>query len=271
MKIYVRVSNPGISAGGKKKHIDGFDKINCIKNYVNEFGADNITIVGDRLSPVFRSQIEDMKADGHSNDYENIPSLNLRIVDVDNGTGAGTFRDALELAIDENDDYDPVMLLEDDFAFLPGARKATIEACKKYDTAFVTTYDHPDKYMNPEEGGNPLVKDHGEVTRLVRTESTHWKITNSTVMSFSTLTANLKLHYNALMKFSEGNITNSFGFFMEMAQRGVACISSVPGLSTHLEESWLSPYVDWKNFNYYSHMPKTKLPNKHEDTNNFSM
>ena len=56
--------------GGKKQRIKGFDKLDCIRNLVQEFGADNITIIADSLSETFKQQIETLKPYHHSNDTE---------------------------------------------------------------------------------------------------------------------------------------------------------------------------------------------------------
>ena len=82
MKTYLRLSNQNASAGGKKQRIKGFDKLDCIRNLVQEFGADNITIIADSLSETFKQQIETLKPFCHSNDVQNVPNLNLRILRV---------------------------------------------------------------------------------------------------------------------------------------------------------------------------------------------
>ena len=61
MKVYLRLSNQNASAGGKKQRIKGFDKLDCIKNLVVEFGKENITIIADSLSETFKQQIETLK------------------------------------------------------------------------------------------------------------------------------------------------------------------------------------------------------------------
>ena len=107
-------------------------------------------------------------------------------------------------------------------------------------------YDHPDKYINKEDGGNYFIEDKGEVTRLIKTNSVHWKITNSTVMSFATKVSRLKEDYDLIIKYSTNNITDSFGFFTELSQtKETPVLSSVPGYSTHCESLWLSPLTDW--------------------------
>jgi hypothetical protein len=228
MKIYYRLSN--LEAGISKKKIPNATKQHCLENCITEFGKENITILGDRLNNETRDYVE---------------SLNLKLIEVNNGSGAGTFRDALDLAVKENKDSDLVYLLEDDFLHKPNSKNLLIEGLSKYN-AYITLYDHPDKYLNKENGGNPFIEQEGEVTRLVKTDSIHWKITNSTVMSFAAKISRLKDDYDLLLKYSSQNITDSFRFFMELNQtKGIPVLSSVPGYSTHCESAWLSPLTNW--------------------------
>tara|TARA_B110000902_G_scaffold256914_1_gene324348 strand:- start:9 stop:707 length:699 start_codon:yes stop_codon:yes gene_type:complete len=228
IKVYYRLSN--LEAGVSKTKITNATKKHCLENCVKEFGKENITILGDRLNK-------------ETKDFVN--SLDLKLIEVDNGNGSGTFRDALDLAIKENKDSDLVYLLEDDFLHKPKSKDYLIEGLTNYN-AYITLYDHPDKYINKEDGGNPFIEDKGELTRLIKTNSLHWKITNSTVMSFAVKVSRLKEDYDLLMKYSSNNITDSFRFFTELSQsKGIPIISSIPGYSSHCEAAWLSPLTDW--------------------------
>tara|TARA_R110002153_G_scaffold220191_1_gene372677 strand:- start:1592 stop:2290 length:699 start_codon:yes stop_codon:yes gene_type:complete len=228
IKVYYRLSN--LEAGISKKKIPNATKKHCLENCILEFGLENITILGDKLN-------------NETKDYVN--SLKLKLIEVNNGTGSETFRDALNLAIEECNEEDMVYLLEDDFLHKPNAKKLLIEGLSTYD-AYVTLYDHPDKYINKENGGNPFIQQGGEVTRLFKTKSVHWKITNSTVMSFAAKVSRLKSDYDLILKNSSSNITDSFSFFTELSKtKGIPVISSIPGFSTHCEALWLSPLTDW--------------------------
>jgi hypothetical protein len=228
IKVYYRLSNQ--EAGVSKKKMVGATKEHCLKNTIKIFGVNNITVVGDRLNDETR---------------QNVELLGLRLLLVDNGNGSRTFRDALDQAIKENDDNVMVYLLEDDFLHLPSSNIKLSEILNQYD-CYATLYDHPDKYIDASSGGNPFIIGGGEDTKLFKTETSHWKITNSTVMSFAARVSRLKQDYDMLMKYSDGHITDSFRFFCELRQqKGIPVVSSIPGCSTHCETAWLSPLTDW--------------------------
>lgn len=228
MKVYYRLSNQ--SAGGHKNKLPHATKQHCLENAVAVFGKDNVVVIGDTLN---------------EETIQMVNSLGVRLAQVSNGNGSGTFRDALDLALEENNGNDIVYLLEDDFLHKPEARAILEEGVRTYN-GYVTGYDHPDKYLEKTLGGNPFIESGGEVTRLVKTRSSHWKITNSTVMSFVATHNRLKTDKDLLYKYSSNKITDSFALFLELSQQhGIPCMSSVPGVSTHVEASWLSPLTDW--------------------------
>ncbi len=229
INVYYRLSN--FEAGISKKKIPNATKQHCLENCIKEFGRKNITVIGDTLNDETKQFVLDKK---------------LRLIEVENGTGAGTFRDALDTAIEENNLGEMVYLLEDDFLHLPNSAKYLKEGIVRT-PLYITLYDHPDKYINKEQGGNPQIEQNGEVTRLIKTDSVHWKLTNSTVMSFACRVERLIEDYDLLMKYSNSHITDSYGLFMELSQtKQISALSSIPGYSTHCESAWLSPLTNWE-------------------------
>tara|TARA_Y100000004_G_scaffold191865_1_gene251405 strand:+ start:4322 stop:5107 length:786 start_codon:yes stop_codon:yes gene_type:complete len=258
--VYYRLSNPGKEAGQSKLKISNWDKLKSLRNCVDVFGAENITIIGDRLSKKFKKQIQDMKVRCASNDIENAPKLNLKIVDVDNGNGCDTYHDARKLAMEERDDEDIVYLLEDDFLHKPECPQLIYEAINTWgDNAYVSLYDHPDKYLDANLGGNPRIQMGGEVTRLMKSASVHWKVTNSTVMSFACKVKVLKEDDTFHHTWNQGNITDSYGMFTALASTGKGVLTSVPGYSTHVEQAWVSPFTDWTDESQYFYTKTPKL------------
>lgn len=228
IKVYYRLAPK--PAGSKKNKIDNATKKHCLENTVQIFGKDNVTVVGDNLTDDLKQFIENFK---------------VKYVPVNFGNGSETFRKAVELAIRENDESDFVYLLEDDFLHLPNSKKLLLEALNEWD-CYVTLYDHPDKYIDAIVGGNPQIEGGGEVTKLLMTDSVHWKMTNSTVMTFACRVKRLEEDLEIIKKYSKGSITDSYGMFTELRDKDITVISSVPGNSTHCEEKWLSPLTNWR-------------------------
>jgi hypothetical protein len=168
-----------------------------------------------------------------------IDPINIEKVSV--GHGAGTFNLALDKALKWEDD-EIVYFVENDYLHKQGSSDVLKEG---FDLGFdyVSLYDHPDKYIN---GANPFIEDGGEITRLMLTNSCHWKLTNSTTMTFAARVSTLKTDETTLREFTSGTHPNDFQMFLALRnekQKGL--ITPVPGYSTHGETAWLSPLTDW--------------------------
>jgi hypothetical protein len=223
MKIIYRISD----AGYNKVKPDYINNENCLKNFVSVFGNENLYIIADNCSEPTLNMIEKYV----------IPS-NIEKVSV--GHGAGTFNLALDKALTWDDD-EIVYFLENDYLHKPGSDKI-LEEGFSVGYHYVALYDHPDKYIN---GANPFVEDGGEVTRLMLTDSCHWKITNSTTMTFAARVSTLKQDESVLREFTSGTHPNDFYMFLALRDKQHGLITPVPGYSTHGETAWLSPLTDW--------------------------
>jgi hypothetical protein len=167
--------------------------------------------------------------------------INIKYVSI--GHGAGTFNLALNEALQLADE-EIVYFLENDYLHKPNSDKIIKEGLKT-GAAFVSLYDHPDKYLSPENGGNPYCAGGAEDTRVYLTESTHWKITNSTTMTFAAKVSTLRENEEILRKHTSTTHPNDFGMFMELRESNKLLITPLPGYATHGETAWLSPLTDW--------------------------
>jgi hypothetical protein len=165
------------------------------------------------------------------------------IKDVSVGHGAGTFNLALDEAL-QKPDWQVVYFLENDYLHKPNSDKIILEGLD-LGASFVSLYDHPDKYLAPSQGGNPFCEGGAEDTRVYLTESTHWKITNSTTMTFATTEPNLRRAEKTLRKYTQGTYPEDFKMFLDLREQGELLISSIPGYATHGETAWMSPLTDW--------------------------
>jgi hypothetical protein len=223
MKIIYRISD----AGYNKVKPDYINNGNCLKNATEKLDEAIWYIIADNCSEPTLEMI---------NKY----IVKNAIQKVSVGHGAGTFNLALDLALTFPDD-EIVYFIENDYLHKDGSLEILKEGFELgFD--YVSLYDHPDKYIN---GANPFVEDGGEVTRLMLTKSCHWKLTNSTTMTFAAKVSTLKQDEAILREFTSGTHPNDFHMFLALREKQRGLITPVPGYSTHGETAWLSPLTDW--------------------------
>jgi hypothetical protein len=223
MKIIYRISDAGYS----KVKPEYINNESCLKNFVKVFGNENLHIIADNCSEDTLYMIS--KYVHHSA---------ITIVSV--GHGAGTFNLALDMAL-EYDDETIVYFVENDYLHKEGSPRILVEGLQ-LGYSYVSLYDHPDKYMN---GANPFVEDGGEVTRVMLTNSCHWKLTNSTTMTFAAQVKTLKEDESILREYTSGSYPRDFEMFLALREKQHGLITPIPGYSTHGETAWLSPLTDW--------------------------
>ena len=166
---------------------------------------------------------------------------NIEIVSV--GHGAGTFNLALDKSLTYNED-EIVYFIENDYLHKPNSQKILQEGFW-LGASFVALYDHPDKYLDPVLGGNPYCEGGGEDTRVYLTDSCHWKLTNSTTMTFASKVSTLKRVEPTLRKYTSGTHPEDFKMFLELRSHEELLITPLPGYATHGETYWLAPLTDW--------------------------
>jgi hypothetical protein len=165
---------------------------------------------------------------------------------------AKSFMYSLNYSLKNFNDDDIIYFAEDDYIYKKNADKIIEEGLSLGD--YSSGYDHPDKYMN--EGGNPFVKEGGELTRVLLSKNSHWKITNSCCMTFATKLKTIKYDYNIFKKNCiNKQIPDDFQIFLDLYKyHNRKLVSSIPGVSTHAEILWLSPFTNWeKILEKYNH------------------
>ena len=226
MKIIYRISD----AVYKKEKPDYINNETCLKNATTVFKDADWSIIADNISTETNDMIQKYKSRDHIY-YASI------------GHGAGTFNLALNKALTYNDD-DIIYFIENDYLHKPDAVKILNEGFE-LGASFVALYDHPDKYLDPSKGGNPYCVGGAEDTRVYLNDSCHWKITNSTTMTFAAKVSTLKRVEPILRKHTSGTHPDDFQMFLELRQQGELLITPIPGYATHGETAWLSPLTDW--------------------------
>lgn len=227
MKIYYRISNNSY----KKVRLDHATKEYCLTNFLSFFRVpeNSITLVADNVTD--EALLEFIKK---------APVDDIEYTSLNN---AQSFKYVLNKAVNL-DPEELVYFPEDDYLYLPKAYDCLQEALQISD--YVSLYDHPDKYRNYAEGGdNPFIEYGGEVTRVVKTDSSHWKLTNSTTMSFASRVRTLQEDIEIWHRYLQGAHPNDFQAFLDLRDKGRCLLTPLPGLSTHTEVNYLSPLIDW--------------------------
>ena len=233
MKVIYRISEGGYP----KEKPDYITKINCLKNALKHFKQDDFLLIMDGVSDNLKSEIE------------KVYTGKAQIVNI--GNGAGTFNLSLDHASGLTNilmvtDDEIIYFLEDDYFHKAGSQKI-LEDGFDLGMDYVTLYDHPDKYLNPIEGGNPYCEGRSEFTRVYLGNNSHFKTTNSTTMTFAAKVKTLKDDQVILRKWTAGEHPHDFQLFLELQKKGKRLTSSIPGYSTHGETRWLTPLTNWEN------------------------
>lgn len=225
MTAIYRISDIGYN----KVKPDYINNENCLKNFVNVFGYENLNIIADNISENTNLMI-----------LKYVPQNKIEYVSI--GHGAGTFNLGLDLAFTYSDE-EIVYFIENDYLHKPNSEKIIKEGFE-LGADYVSLYDHPDKYI---DGANPFVEGGGEYTKVFLSESCHWKLTNSTTMTFAAKVKTLREDESILRKWTSTTHPHDFQMFLELRDKGRSLITPIPGYSTHGETAWLTPLINWKN------------------------
>jgi hypothetical protein len=227
MIIYYRISDTGYN----KVKPNYINNEYCLSNFCKIFHkhVNNIHIIADNISDKTYNIIT-----------KYIDSNNIEKVSI--GNGSGTFNHALTLSLKHNEN-EIIYFVENDYLHLPNSDQVIKEGFK-LGVDYISLYDHPDKYM---DHVNPFVEDGGEITRVLLSSSTHWKLTNSTTMTFASKVKTLREDEYIFRKHTQESCPKDFNLFLELNTKNRSLISPIPGYSTHGETAWLSPLIKWSN------------------------
>jgi hypothetical protein len=239
LHVFYRLSDKGEN----KEKLEEINNIFCLENFLKEFPASEITIIADNVEE------DTMEWLGKYN-FNNIYQTRL------GNSKSFWFAYKMALSLDKTDF---VYFVENDYLHRPGSRTALKDGMEIAD--YVTLYDHPDKYM---DGINPKVKRGGEVSKVFLTSTSHWKITNSTTMTFASKVSTLKKDSFFFKFFTIGIINSNFPYLKKLQTRRFPAdyrifsllkllkrrklICPIPGFSTHGETNFLSPLINWSDF-----------------------
>lgn len=121
---------------------------------------------------------------------------------------------------------EPVLLVEDDYWWVPGAGKKMEDISNKFD--FVTPYDHPNYYKH---------ESHTVPRRIYFEDNQHWQEVFSTTLTFMAKDGETLRKVKPIF---ERYGTADFPAWLEIT-KDHSLVAPVGTLATHMETQWLSP------------------------------
>lgn len=166
-------------------------------------------------------------------------SSGVLVKEIDAKSGAKSFIMSMDYALEVADDDTLIYFLEDDYMHVPGWVDVMFEGASIVHDAYLSLYDHNDKYFLPQYASLK--------SQIFTSPRCHWRTTPSTTDTFAIRPSTLKKHYNIMKKWSDIglNYSQDHKRCLELWDNGVPLITSIPGFSTHCEENLLSPVVNW--------------------------
>jgi len=225
MNIYYRISDKSYD----KVKLPGADKVTCLMNFISSFRDEIFVDDPETVRPAMKIIADNCERKTNKMLIETgLP------VTMSNKGNAGSFKMAIDMAIHEGTDDDIVYFVEDDYLHIHGSNKLIAEGLRHAD--YVTLYDHPDKYTKFYDGG--------ETSKVIKTESSHWRYTISTCLTFATTLKTLKEDQEIWLD-KLGQIERSMGvapdhphdhrMWQLLKEKGRKLIVPIPGQACHVD------------------------------------
>lgn len=231
MKVLYRFSDLGY----EKRKLQTVNNQNCFINFCNNFlekNFDGVTIIMDNCYPQtverFKNIIKTIGGSG-------IP----QIITTKHGN-AGSYKYALQYAIENFNDEEIVYFVEGDYIHDIGSKKILEEGFNLIgaEIDYVTLYAHPDKEATPDR----IIPEY-----IFRSANSYWRTTEATTMTHAAKVKTIKQDFPIINKWISNLHPDDYRMFLELKSNGKLLVSSIPGYSTHGETAWLSPFKDWNH------------------------
>ena len=229
MKILYRISDSGHNKW-RPHYVNNKQKM--FLHFMNIFKNEDIYIFADNVSDETFKFITDNAG------------LSKKIIRINLGNSK-SFMFCFNYAINNFNNDDKIYFAEDDYVYKKQAPRIIEEGLLIAD--YSSGYDHPDKYLNHSQGGpNPFIENGGELTRVLLTDNSHWKFTNSCCMTFATTLKTLKEDKEIFENSCEGKDPGDFGIFCDLYKKNRNLASCIPSVCTHGEVEWMAKLIDWE-------------------------
>lgn len=209
-------------------------KTRCLGNFLVRWPNARIIFCADNISQSIRNELE-----------ARIQHTDHTIWDINGGSHSASFMAVLDHINSHSlPDSKPILIQEDDYFYLQEAEEKMLDALEYGD--YVTGYLHPDKFMHPNDGGNPSTPETNvsEITRVVKAPSHFWMLTNSTTGTFATHAGTLRDDYDIWKRHAVGRpMLQDYQAFLDLRKKGRTVLMPIPTIATHVMTRWLAPLI----------------------------
>ncbi len=222
MKIFYRLSD----AGNIRVRVPGANSESCLLNFLDRFKLskyDQLFILADGVNDATWNWLNRC----YANEFE--------LKRTKAGSEAGSFKLLLdEFVKSDLAPHDYVYFSEDDYIYVPNSRNILNEGLMIGD--YATLRLHPDKFIPPSEGGNPLLDEKGgEATRVYLSVDRFWMLTNSTGMypatSAKIMQEDLDIWYWGVQE----RASKDFDIWLKLRDKGRTLVMPIPTGNCHSE------------------------------------
>lgn len=196
-----------------KRNLSGATKDACLANFLSIFKDERIFVIADHCEAGTHRKLDCLQKEGYISEVRRTALFN-----------AGSFHAALDLA-SEAPEGSLVYLVEDDYLHRPQAPRLVREGASLGE--YVTLYDHPDKYRSEYPQGG--------VSRVFRTETSHWAFTISTCLTFATTPEQLRRDRDIWNRWTDGTQIHDHEVFCELGAKGCRLALCLPGAACHTD------------------------------------
>lgn len=219
-KVFYRIS----SNSQNKPKLPGANKLRCLDNFIKVFGPE-INILADNCDEQISEEIKKRGLPTLFTDYGNSQSFLFTLSQVKYYT-----------------DDTIVYFVEDDYLHLQTSPEILREGIAS-GVDYVSLYDHPDKY-------GPLY-DGGEISKVFRTKSSHWRTSISTCMTFASTAGVLKKDMKTWEQWCNSTNPDDHGAFSYLNTQDRKLAVCIPGAACHTDlsysamigDNWIEPWA----------------------------
>lgn len=222
MKLYYRISDQSY----EKQKLIGATKEVCLMNFCKAFAPVIFGDVSEQPGDIdFEPPIKIICDNCSRKTIKMVADTGLPYTVTAEGN-AGSLWKTLNLAMTECEDSEFVYFCEDDYLHLGSAPNLLKEGAKRSD--YVTLYDHPDKYTRHYNGG--------EISKVIKTASSHWRYTASTCMTFGVKIGTLREDAEIWKKHTPETHPHDHKIFTELhEEKNRRLIVCIPGVACHTD------------------------------------